>query len=296
MKKFFLFLGILSIFSLPSKAQETTEDQESKAKHWVVKGMSGLNMSQTTLTNWAAGGENTVAGNVFFNATANYTNGKWIWDNALNTEYGLTYTQSNKWQKSVDKLEITSKPGYAITSKLYASAMINFLTQYNKGYEKPGDNLSGKDYISTFMAPGYLNASLGLEYKPNANLSFFYSPLTSKTTFVLDDLLSSKGAYGVKLGEKVLAELGTSFVATASYEVFRNFNLLSKLTLFTAYTHNFGNIDVNWDMMLAYKFNNYFSATLTTNLIYDDDIRPIAGQGPKIQFKEMFGIGIGYTF
>ncbi len=66
MKKIFLFLGILSIFSLPSKAQETTEDQESKAKHWVVKGMSGLNMSQTTLTNWAAGGENTVAGNVFF--------------------------------------------------------------------------------------------------------------------------------------------------------------------------------------------------------------------------------------
>ena len=265
-------------------------------KAWTIKGMTGLNLSQTSLTNWAAGGENTVAGNVYFNAVANYAQNRWIWDNALNTEFGLTYTQSNKWQKSVDKLEVTSKPGYAINKWLFASAMVNFLTQYTIGYEKPGDNLIGKDYISNFMAPGYLNASVGIEYKPNTHVSVYFSPFTSKTTFVLDNLLSSKGAYGVAPGKRVFAELGTSLVANAAYELTKGLSLISKLTLFTAYTHNFGTIDVNWDMMLAYKLNDYFTATLTTNLIYDDDIRPNPAEPAKVQFKEMLGIGIGYAF
>lgn len=109
------------------------------------------------------------------------------------------------------------------------------------------------------------------------------------------------GAYGVKSGDKVFAELGTSFVAIYKKNLTEDLSMQTKLSLFTAYTHNFGNIDVNWDVMLAYKINKYLSATLTTNLIYDDDVKTPDENGKltapaKVQFREILGIGLSYRF
>jgi hypothetical protein len=53
------------------------------------------------------------------------------------------------------------------------------------------------------------------------------------------------------------------------------------------------------------KINKFFSATVTTNLLYDDDIiikedtngdGVIDEFGPRTQFKEVFGMGISYKF
>ena len=50
------------------------------------------------------------------------------------------------------------------------------------------------------------------------------------------------------------------------------------------------------------KINKYLTATLTTHLIYDDDIiisREVDGkikEGPTTQFKEVFGVGFSYKF
>ena len=104
--------------------------------------MTGLNASQTSLTNWAAGGENTVAGNLYVNIDANYLKDKWSWDNGLRTDFGLTYTTANKWNKSVDKIELFTKAGYEIGKHWYGSALFTFLSQYAKGYEKPSDHLT----------------------------------------------------------------------------------------------------------------------------------------------------------
>ncbi|WP_423129656.1 hypothetical protein [Gaoshiqia sp. Z1-71] len=53
------------------------------------------------------------------------------------------------------------------------------------------------------------------------------------------------------------------------------------------------------------KINSFLSANLITNLIYDNDIKiPIDKDhdgltdeiGPRIQFKELFGIGLNVKF
>lgn len=294
MKK--IALVLCSLIALPMMAQE-----QEPQKDWTFSGVGGLNVSQTSLTNWAAGGENNMAGNIYFNASANYKKGKLTWDNTIASDFGQAYTKTLKWQTTVDKLNLTSKVGYAVIEKMSISAMGDFLTQYTPGYKSADSKNKGEAYISNIMAPGYLSLSLGIDYRPNNDLSIFYSPLTGKMTFVLDKRLSDMGAYGVKSGDKVFAELGTSFVAIYKKNLTEDLSMQTKLSLFTAYTHNFGNIDVNWDVMLAYKINKYLSATLTTNLIYDDDVKTPDENGKltapaKVQFREILGIGLSYRF
>ncbi|MBC8314712.1 MAG: hypothetical protein H8E51_04340, partial [Bacteroidetes bacterium] len=78
----------------------------------------------------------------------------------------------------------------------------------------------------------------------------------------------------------------------------KNINLTSSLELFTDYLNNFGNIDVNWNLLLTLKVNKWLATTINLNLIYDDDIiikddKNDPG-GPRTQFKEILGVGISY--
>lgn len=98
----------------------------------------------------------------------------------------------------------------------------------------------------------------------------------------------------MKAGEKTMFELGALVVGSANINLMENVNLITKASFFSAYTHDFGNIDINWEAMLAMKINKFLTATIATNLIYDDDVK--INDGPKIQFKEVVGVGVAYTF
>lgn len=274
----------------------TTKAQASgdEAK-WTKKTVSGLNLSQTSLTNWAAGGENSVSWNVYLNSTANYKDGAWSWDNALVADFGQTYTSSNKWQKSVDKLNLNTKAGYAIAKHWNGALLLDFLTQFDEGYKSATARNNKEKYISKFLAPAYISLSLGADYKPSKNFSLLVSPVAGKFTIVTDKFLSDAGAYGVKPGKNVLAELGASLVTNYSRDITKDISMQTKLTLFSAYNNNFGNIDVNWDLMINFKVNKFITANVTTNLIYDDDIKSVDG-GPKVQLREIIGLGVSYTF
>ena len=266
MKKFLILLSLLLSVGRVS-AQTEAAPQEEAPKTWKFTGVSGLNLAQTSLTNWAAGGENSVAWNLYLNASANYKKGAWSWDNALVTDFGKTFTSTNKWLKSVDKLNLSTKVGRFVSKHWSISALGDFLSQFDRGFDaSTNPNIAGnKDkYISTIFAPGYLTLAIGADYKPNDDFSLMLSPATGKMTFVFDKKLSDAGAFGVTPGKKVLAELGALAVANYKRKLAENINLVTKLTLFTSYDKNFGNIDVNWDMMIAFKINKFLSTTLTT--------------------------------
>ena len=303
MKKIFISLALLASVAISAQAQDNTTETPAPESNWKVSGITGANTAQTALVNWSAGGENSVAWNIYLNATANYKKDKWSWDNALVTDFGMTYTTSNEWLKNVDKLNLSSKVGRLISEHWSISALGDLLTQFARGYDaSTNPNVAGNrdKYISTLFAPGYLTAALGADYKPNDDLSVLLSPVTGKMTFVLDKKLSNSGAFGVKPGNKLLAELGASVVANYKKKLTENINFSTKLTLFTAYNSDFGNIDVNWDMMIAFKINKFLTTTLTTNLIYDDNVKSVdkAGNiaGPKVQFREVLGLGLSYSF
>ncbi len=87
--------------------------------------------------------------------------------------------------------------------------------------------------------------------------------------------------------------------------VMENITLQTKLELFSNYLETPQNIDINWETLISMKVNKLISATLSTHLIYDDDIEItidknddgiIDERGPRIQFKEVLGVGFSYKF
>lgn len=123
------------------------------------------------------------------------------------------------------------------------------------------------------------------------------------------------------------AEIGLSLKGTVAYK-YKNLTLTSSLWLYTPYqgkgfnikeayerTHpgetysqyyqysnlnrRFGNFDVEWDFLISYQFLKVLNVTLATNLKYYNGILVKDKQGvekERVQFKSVFGIGLGYSF
>lgn len=296
---------------------QLTEVEKSLKSHskdtimgWTKGGVFTFNLAQTSLTNWAPGGQNSVALNGLFSFFANYKKGKSVWDNSLDLGYGLLKQGKNEsFRKTDDKIELNSKYGREAFKNFYYSALLNFRTQMTPGYNYPNDSTK----ISDLFAPAYLVLALGLDYKPNDHFSAFLAPVTEKFTFVNDAKLSDEGAFGVTPGKRVLSEFGGYFRAVYTKsdfkdEFMKNVSFTTKLDLFSNYLKNPQNIVVNWEVLLALKVNKFLAATLNTQLVYDDKIRVPSdrngdgkidtGEGIKslVQFKEILGVGLSYKF
>jgi hypothetical protein len=308
MKKILLILIIT--------APITVFAQESDTTYWKKGGVASVTFSQVTLNNWAAGGNNSIAYNSYFNVFANYKKGRSIWENNLELGYGLIKQDKADFVKSDDKINLTTKYGRQLVKdkdKLYWSMNFNLRTQFNEGFNPDDTNTP----ISKFMAPGYLTVALGLDWKPSEYFSLSYAPLTGKITVVNDQNLADVGAYGVdpaKLdgsgapiigtGTKSRKELGSYLTASFKKEIFENVNLTSNLQLFSNYANDPKGIDVNWENALLMKINKFLSASIINQLIYDNDIKTInyddaglpTGESAKVQLKNIFGLGLAYTF
>jgi hypothetical protein len=311
MKKFLLLLFVIlygaSLNNIAAQANVEAESAIKDGKSDTVKikpalifsGASSLNFTQTSFSNWAAGGANSIAGVAMTNFKFIYKATEFTWETTLDMAYGLTY-QKEDFMKNNDKLEFMTKFGLKSSKKWFYSLAVQLKTQFDKGYKSypPPDR---NKYTSRFMAPGYFISSLGMDYKPNENLSFMLSPFSAKCTFVLDTILSNRGDYGVTPGRKSLSEIGSLIKATYSKTFKSKSTINSTVELFTSWINNFGNIDVSWEFDWNIKINKWFSSRIYTKLLYDDDIKikdADTGEmlGPYLQFKQMLGLGISLSF
>lgn len=268
----------------------------SKDSCWTIEGYAGIKLSQVSFSNWATGGNNALAFDLQGTYQANYKRDKHIWQNRIELGYGLNNTQGEGAKKTSDKIYLNSNYGYEIYKNLYLSALVNYLTQFARGY----DYAVNRDvFISKFMAPGYLMVGAGLTWIPNKYFTAVLTPATWRGTFVLDNRLSNEGAFGVKPGKNLLSEFGANLKMEGRYEFMKNMTVYSRLDLYSNYLRKPQNIDVNWEIQLNMAINKWFSATLTTNLVYDDDILITQKNGSRtqrVQFKELLGIGLQYNF
>lgn len=269
--------------------------------YWKLGGMGSLTVGQVSLTNWAAGGENSISTNFLANGSANYKKDKTTWDNLLILGYGIMKQGEGGWKKTDDRIDLASKYGRFAFKNWYYSALLGFNTQFTNGYAYPNDSVP----ISKLMAPGYINLAIGLDYKPSEHFTLFIGPLSGKITYVLDDDLSAAGAFGVDPNKNVRYEFGGLIKSMYTREIVKNVGFMTKLDLFSNYLKNPEKIDVNWEVLLNMKINKYLSASINTVLLWDDDIKfdildsedqPTGEKESKVQFKEVFGIGLSATF
>lgn len=285
-----------------AKAREALAELKADSiKPWYIEGTASLAFNQAAFSNWSAGGENSFGLNSFVNLKANYKKGKHSWGNTVDLGYGFNIQgkmKDAKTAKSNDKIELTSAYGYGISkdNKWLLTVLLNFRTQFSAGYNYPDDST----VTSNFMAPGYLIGGIGITYAPVKWFYLFVSPASGRFTFVLDKKLSDSGAFGVDRGKTMHAEFGPYVRADMNKDLSKTINLATTVEFFTDYIETFGNIDVNWSLLLTMKVNKWLAASIATQLIYDDHIKiktaPTGEPGPRTQFKELLGIGLTYKF
>lgn len=303
MKKIALILSGILLVSVLAKGQDKADTA------WKVSSDISLMVAQSSFTNWAAGGENNITLNGFFNFYAGYIKGKSKWENMLGLAYGQSKIGEKEFRKNEDKIDFLSNYGLKAAEKWYYSANFNFKTQFADGfnYHEDTDTIP-TEKISSFMAPGYISLGIGMEYRPFEYMSFYISPATVRWIIVNDTALANDGAFGVEpekyddqgnyiAGEKVKNEFGAYFRFLFVKDIWKNVNLNTKLELFSNYLENPQNIDVNWDTMIGLKVNDWLSASFGLQLLYDDDT-PITDKddntGPRTQIKQLFSVGLTY--
>ena len=282
--------------------------------HWEKTNKVGMDINEIAFVNWSVGGNNSVTILTKANFTRKYAYKNVNWLNELIMRYGFNSQEGQETRKTDDQLQFNSTFGYRrdTISNWFYSAKFNFNTQFANGYAYPNTT----DEVSGPFAPAYIFLGIGTEYiRKDLGLNVYFSPLTDKTTLVLNQDLADKGSFGVTgavrdadgniitPGKRSRTEVGILMTNQYKKQVFKNIMLDNRLTLYTDYLNKFGNVDVNWQLQLDMTVNEYVKANIGTNVIYDNDIKAteerdgaVVTVGPKIQLKQMLGVGLSYTF
>ena len=255
-------------------------------------GTYSLAIGQGTLSNWAAGGDEfSFTVNTSLRLFSYYKKQKNSWDNTLDIFFGYINTTSLGSRKNDDRFDLLSKYGYALNKKLNMASLANLRSQFINGYTYPSNV---KTFASTFMSPGYIILSQGLDYKPTKNLSIFFSPVTARWVVVTNQVLSNRGEYGVIKGKHSSNQNGA--FATISYAKTFNKTISYKgrMDLFSNYQKSPQNVDMFLTNVLATKISKIIAFSWTVDMIYDDDVKLFGknNKSPGLQLKSIVGIGL----
>ncbi|SMO37138.1 DUF3078 domain-containing protein [Solitalea koreensis] len=306
MKK--LLICLLLLCAQLAKAQikkkvlvDTSKVKTDSSKIWNIHGINSLLISESSFSNWVAGGNNALAGNVLFNYDFNYAKEKWSWDNKVILAYGISKQADNDWRKTDDRIILNSLLGYKAAKYWLYTFFLNFQTQFAPGYDYP--DVGDRILISKPFAPAYLSFGPGFAYKRSDNFRINFSPLASRFTFVSDDFLSDLGSFGVDPGQNLRYELGAYLDLYYRAELLKNMEFENILKLYSNYLEKPQNVDFDYTFNLFMKVNKFVSANFGLQLIYDDDSRLPFDDGaggtvyrPKLQFRQVFGAGLSYRF
>ena len=306
-------------------AAEDVPEQVVKPQYWTNSVLTNINFGQTYLSQWAAGGYNSVslAGNV--DANANYARDKVKGANRLQLDYGFLYSADKPIpQKNKDRIYFESKWGYESGVKnLLDSGTLDFKTQFGNNYaygtpsgyttDEPTvqDWLAARTLKSGFFAPAYLNLGVGMLWTPAKWFSLNVAPLSGGGVFVsipelrktygmdlrADDLDPAEGANY----RSVRLEFGAQIKADMAWVINDAFSYTTQATLFYNYLTPTVEPRLTWDNKVFWKLAKYFALTVSTNLIYDprvlvrDSDKDGAVDAKGVQFKEFLEFGFTYS-
>jgi len=257
---------------------------------WFRKANSLLQFSQNMASeNWYQGGNSTMSVLGILTGQLNYDNKKFIqWENYGEWRMGFNSvfndpTALRTVNTNDDNFKINSKLGLKAGGNWFYSGSVDFSTQFFKNYK----SVSSTDLKSSFLTPVRLNIGMGLDYKYDKIFSLMVSPVSYKYIFVNDIVNVSPNLFGIKSGEHVLSEIGSSFKAQFSYSPFRELQLDSRLNFYT----NYQKVEIDWEIVGNFTINRYLSTRLSLNPRYDNTI---IGEKPRLQFKELLSFGFSY--
>lgn len=277
---------IFACLILTSQTYYAQDNQVKTDSTWLRKGTIAILGSQSSFSQWQAGGTNNVALNGSLNYDLNYKKADWVWDNKLIASYGINKINGQEQRKTDDRLDFNSVLGKKSKGFWYYSAFLNFKTQFDTGLN-PDNEL---ERISHFMSPAYLQTGLGMLWKKNDNFKVNIAPVTARFIFVHDHFTKFGESFGVEKGKNMRFELGASVNTYYKINVMENFSVENILNLYSNYLEDPQNVDIDYQLNAVLKVNKYISTNLTFQALYDDN----AYKG--FQTRHTVGVGLNYIF
>lgn len=264
---------------------------------------SAFSLNQNYLSNWARGGESSLASLLDLRVRAQYRNidSEIKWTNSARFRYGNIISEEFGFRTNTDILELNSQMNKNISDNIDFSSVFYGKTQVSKGYDYPNDSIP----ISRFLSPGTFTIGAGFEYEPFANTTLNFSALSYRNTFVLDTTQVNQRAHGIERGKRARHEMGGQLVVNNEMTLLDDLKIENKVRLFTNYLESPQNVDVDWEINLEKQISWYFTVSVNLHLIYDENILfPVLDdQGdpvtlpdgspkeePRLQLKQFLGI------
>lgn len=289
-------------------------NRKPELSSWKLKGKVYSGFTQTFINQfWSKGGKTSASTLTTFSYDANYSKGKIKWENGADAKLGLIFyiddnpNAQRDWHKNSDNFELNSRLGYSAFKEWYYSAEANFKTQFFWGFKNNTEEIPN----SSLLSPAYLTFSGGFDYKPNKNFSAFLSPLSVKTTFVINPDVDET-TFGLKEGKTRKSRIGMTGRVNYSKEVFENISVKTKNSIFI----NFGFKDEVWqtfklpdfdtETSIDFKVNRFITTQVNFHLIYDKELESkwtegeegneVEKKGTRLQVKEFLTLGLSYKF
>ena len=277
-------LIVLIFFSTIIFAQDKDKKKEVPQRTWIPAGVTGLNISQISLSNWTQGGEDALAFVAYGNFGLNYFDKPWGFVNTLKLAVGKTKLGKQDYRTSDNEIFMENLVQYEAGwfAKPYFSN--TFRSVILPGFDYSGDTPLQK---SAFLDPGYLMQSFGLVYEASKTFSTrlgfgFQETFADKFAKQYSDDKDTPGL------EKFRFETGIESVTKALFKLDDNLAYGTELRLFSAF-NALDVWDVRWDNMLTAQINKYVNVNLNVLVVHDID------QTLRTQIKEALQIGLTYV-
>ncbi len=288
MKKYLLTFAIIFLSAEILIAQDSVaipDTLQGRLTSWVV----GINGSQASYSNWSQGGVNNIAATGTSTFTIAYKQDKFSYGFLLSTRYGKTKIEDEGSRKIDDRLFIKNRFLYDLGDedsdfKLFAN--LRFRTQFDKGFDYGAGSEGENVLISNFMAPAYFNQEAGLAYIPSDNFTF-EAGLGLQQLFVRDENLAT--TYGLYEGDRFRNEAGFTLGSNFKLGLATNVALESSITTFTTFGKAISSTDVYFSNKLTGQINNFMNASLSLDLVYNDDF------SSEIQVAQVLSLGISFA-
>ena len=188
-------------------------------------------------------------------------------------------------------------PAYQDTTGEYNGVLISQLE----------DTIMRTQQFAKFLSPATVNFSVGIDFKPQDNLSIYYSPVAYKGIFVSDDAIAALNVHGNEEGKNTFHQLGSLLRILLNQKLAKDRVLFSSnLALYSNYLKEPQNIDIDWQNQLDFAIIPNLAITLKLNMFYDHDIKVqisdndapngVNGTGRRVSLTQQLLLKYAITF
>ena len=285
MKRVFilLFVVIVSHASSQTAAPQKPDTIKWGWRHSVV---SGLNLTQVSVKDWAQGGEDALSWTIRLYGLSKLEDTSYVWGNSYKMTYGQARIGGEAIRKTEDRLEFESVFTYKLGSEVNPYISATLKTQFTEGVAI--DGAGNTTPVSKFFDPAYLTQSAGFGYRPSATIK---SRLGAGLREIITSTYTSyANDPSTPLSQRVKTRVdgGVESVTDAELKLDDNLLFRSKLELF-APARKLSEVAMRMDNTLTANVSKYIVVIVNVQLIND------VNATSRLQEKEVLAIGLTYT-